>query len=64
MTLKLKLALKAINVEYKEFYHQKSKLLKKSISLQAQKMTQNRVQILGIKNCSRAKILTYVENIT
>ena len=42
----------------------KIKTIKKLISLQVQKMTQNRVQILGFKSFPRAKFFPFEENIT
>ena len=64
MLLKLKFTLKSNEFRVQIDLSSKIKIYIKFISLQVQKMTQNRVQILGFKNCHKEKILSYVENIT
>ena len=56
-----------MNLEYKldnSDLSPKIEIIIKFISLQVQKMTQNRVQILGSKSCRKEKIFLYVENTT
>ena len=64
MTLKVKLTVKSNEFRVQIDLSSKIEIYIKFISLQVQKMTQNRVQILGFKSCHKEKIFQYVENTT
>ena len=64
MTLKVKLAVKSNEFRVQIDLSSKIEIYIKFISLQVQKMTQNRVQILGFKSCHKEKIFSYAENTT